>query len=848
MLPEAHWAFVRTDRYGEGGWAPQPLWERARLAVLAFTLLPLRLFLALGCVAAYYLIVRISTIIPNEIIVRRIVTVFGKLWSRACLFCLGFVHIKWVRVGGSNEPRSTKRRSVAVVSNHMSWADILIQMARYFPAFVARDGTQNLPMIGLISRRMQCIYVDREKKAPAAAAAGTAVGAGSAAANGDSSSSSCGRPLTPDRAAAVAAAGGDAAGAPAADVGGVSGAVKRRMLLTQQHPEQELRPMLLFPEGTTSNGRYLLPFKTGAFLAGVPVLPTIIHYHTSSSSSDDTHCSTTARITAAAAVAAAATAAAGLAAFCGAGAGTATAAGLAAAGVAAVLGGSALMGVGGVSPTWESIDATRHLLLMMCQPFHTVTCYELPLYTPSPAEQADPRLYAANSAGLRAPGAVTNQRRFGSSSYAAAPARTHSSSVSSSRRSTMQHQAAAAAADAPAAFADLTPAGHVQQLLGLAFPPVQPLIGSEDGSFAQETITTRLPAIMDTVLADLKAEGASSHPQQQALQQQLAAAAAGVRQMQAEMPVDGALQPLQMGAHFSEEAKARFYQLLQHSLWGNKTDLSMLVDVAHMDSSAAAAAAAVGSGSSSSNIIVNETDELWDYLKAQAAAAAAAAGQGAAGSEGLQSALPRIDIILDNAGLELFTDLVLADYLVATGLAGTVVLHGKALPWFVSDTLSHDLHHIIEAVSSSSSSSSDSSSEANAAALAAAGKRWAGHLEAGRWRYAADKFWTTPHPFWWMQELAPELHAELAGSSLLVFKGDLNYRKLANDCRWPPTTPFATALGGFCPSGLLSLRTLKADVIAGLAPGEAEALDKLDARWQVNGKFGVLQFAQPGSQ
>lgn len=72
------------------------------------------------------------------------------------------------------------------------------------------------------SRRMQCIYVDREKKAPAAAAAaGTAVGAGSAAANGDSSS--CGRPLTPDRAAAVAAAGGDAAGAPAADVG-VSGA------------------------------------------------------------------------------------------------------------------------------------------------------------------------------------------------------------------------------------------------------------------------------------------------------------------------------------------------------------------------------------------------------------------------------------------------------------------------------------------------------------------------------------------------------------------------------------------------------------------------------------------------
>jgi hypothetical protein len=116
MLPEAHLAFVRTDRYGEGGWSPQPLWERARLAVLAFTLLPLRLLLALGCVAAYYLIVRISTLIPNEIVVRRIATVFGKLWSRACLFCLGFVHIKWVRVGGNNEPRTAKRHSGKIIA------------------------------------------------------------------------------------------------------------------------------------------------------------------------------------------------------------------------------------------------------------------------------------------------------------------------------------------------------------------------------------------------------------------------------------------------------------------------------------------------------------------------------------------------------------------------------------------------------------------------------------------------------------------------------------------------------------------------------------------------------------
>lgn len=47
------------------------------------------------------------------------------------------------------------KQAVAVVSNHCGWVDILIHMARYFPAFVARDGTQNLPMVGLIRCAVQ---------------------------------------------------------------------------------------------------------------------------------------------------------------------------------------------------------------------------------------------------------------------------------------------------------------------------------------------------------------------------------------------------------------------------------------------------------------------------------------------------------------------------------------------------------------------------------------------------------------------------------------------------------------------------------------------------------------------
>jgi len=32
-------------------------------------------------------------------------------------------------------------------------------------------------------------------------------------------------------------------------------------------------------EGTTTNGEFLLPFKTGGFLAKAPVLPVILSYH-----------------------------------------------------------------------------------------------------------------------------------------------------------------------------------------------------------------------------------------------------------------------------------------------------------------------------------------------------------------------------------------------------------------------------------------------------------------------------------------------------------------------------------------------------------------------------------------
>ena len=71
--------------------------------------------------------------------------------------------------------------------------------------------------------------------------------------------------------------------------------------------------------------------------------------------------------------------------------------------------------------------------------------------------------------------------------------------------------------------------------------------------------------------------------------------------------------------------------------------------------------------------------------------------------------------------------------------------------------------------------------------------------------------------------MAPEVLEELRKSGLVIFKGDLNYRKLTQDAAWSPTTPFEESLGALAGElDLLALRTCKSDVCVGLREGQAE--------------------------
>lgn len=196
-----------------------------------------------------------------------------------------------------------------------------------------------------------------------------------------------------------------------------------------------------------------------------------------------------------------------------------------------------------------------------------------------------------------------------------------------------------------------------------------------------------------------------------------------------------------------------------------------------------------------------------------------------------------VHMICDNAGTELSCDLSLADFLLSE-LGAAVVLHVKTHPTFVSDAVEQDVLRFLGLVEKERSFPFALPPEG-----AAMVTRLAEAHASGRMRILSHPFWNGPESLW---DLPEELAHELASARLVLLKGDANYRRAVGDAVWPPHTPFADVAAYF-PAPLLALRTLKSDPIVGLRPGQAEALDALDARWRVNGRRGVASLGGAGS-
>jgi len=249
--------------------------------------------------------------------------------------------------------------------------------------------------------------------------------------------------------------------------------------------------------------------------------------------------------------------------------------------------------------------------------------------------------------------------------------------------------------------------------------------------------------------------------------------------------------------------------LVQVCLWGNKCDLSISAGDRAVASGDPVAALQI----LQENILTDSKEEAWQYMVDKAGI---------------------VDIVMDNSGFELFTDLCLADFLVSSGVAAQVRMRVKDQPWFVSDTTIPDITWTINQLSMGLE---------NTSPLAELSRKWSSYFKTGVWVVKADSFWTYPHSFNLMADTDPVLYQELGEACLVIFKGDLNYRKLVGDLNWETTATFKSALQGFLPTSVLSLRTAKADVMVGLEPGQAERVTKMDSQWMVSGQWGVIQYA-----
>ncbi len=151
-----------------------------------------------------------------------------------------------------------------------------------------------------------------------------------------------------------------------------------------------------------------------------------------------------------------------------------------------------------------------------------------------------------------------------------------------------------------------------------------------------------------------------------------------------------------------------------------------------------------------------------------------------------------VHYVADNVGTELAMDLALISRALQQS-DRTVYLHVKLSPVLVSDATAADVWRFVEFLKMSVHT------------------RLAGHLEQmlrlGRLRIAPDPFWSSGLP---MTAMPDRLREAFSRSALVVFKGDMNYRRLVGDVLVPCSVPLSAILDNF-PCAVAAVRTLKSD-------------------------------------
>jgi hypothetical protein len=169
---------------------------------------------------------------------------------------------------------------------------------------------------------------------------------------------------------------------------------------------------------------------------------------------------------------------------------------------------------------------------------------------------------------------------------------------------------------------------------------------------------------------------------------------------------------------FFESLRKHVASALKSSLWGNRGDLALAPgDRTNTQEASRIDASRDAHGRADKHMLVDDSEAIFEHLVDV--------------GKKRGSAETAIDIILDNSGIELLCDLMLADLVLAYGLAAQVRLHAKGEPLFLSDAMPRDIASHVGAM--------EASEDADVRELGGRVRSW---IDSGDLRVVSHQFWT----------------------------------------------------------------------------------------------------------
>lgn len=218
-----------------------PLYEILKTILCSVTLFPLRLTLLLWTITISYLMAKVvlcGHTRGNVLQSWRLTMVQMILWPniRLCLFSLG---VLWIHQSKQDLPMSFRSsrssclrdtKAHVVISNHLSWLDIVVLLVLYpRMSFLAKSDLEHVPIIGVLASALETMYIPHECSTTT---------------------------ILLERVQVLASATTD---------GHCRSKAHRNVVC-------------VFPEGTTTNGRGMIGFRTGIFRAGEPIQLLVLRY------------------------------------------------------------------------------------------------------------------------------------------------------------------------------------------------------------------------------------------------------------------------------------------------------------------------------------------------------------------------------------------------------------------------------------------------------------------------------------------------------------------------------------------------------------------------------------------